>query len=133
MKYWLIKSEPDCYSLEDFKQEKITVWSGVRNYAARNNLKAMSLGDICLFYRSIQMPAIQGLCKVVKTAYPDPTDTNWMAVDLEFQLEFPQIIPLSTVKKTPLLLEMELVKNSRLSVQKVSEDAFEMIQELGHL
>ena len=127
MHTWLVKSEPNCYSIEDFRQEKVTVWSGVRNYAARNNLKAMQVGDQCLFYRSVQNPAIEGLCEVVKPFYPDPTDENWVAVDLAFIEIFPHPFLLKDIRKEPFLQDMELVNNSRLSVQKVSPAAFEYI------
>lgn len=124
MNYWLIKSEPNCYSIEDFRKENITVWSGVRNYAARNNLRAMQLDDLCLFYRSVHDPAVEGLCKVVKIAYPDPTDENWWAVDVKFIEKFNSVLPLKTIRQDPFLADMELLKNSRLSVQKVLESEF---------
>lgn len=133
MAYWLVKSEPETFSLEDFRAEKVTVWYGVRNYTARNNLKAMQMGDICLFYRSVTKPAIQGLARVVKEHYQDPTteDTAWVAVDIELIEEFKTEIPLSTVKVTPELQNMALLKLSRLSVQPVTDDEFEIICKMG--
>ena len=103
MAYWLIKSEPETFSLEDFRNEKVTVWYGVRNYTARNNLKTMQLGDVAVFYRSVTKPAIQGLSRVVREHYQDPTTElpAWLAVDFELMEEFKNEIPLSKVKEIP--------------------------------
>ncbi len=133
MNYWLIKSEPETFSLDHFRAEKVTVWYGVRNYTARNNLRAMQLGDICIFYRSVTKPAIQALSRVVKENYQDPTteETAWVAVDIEFIEAFKREIPLSEVKQTPELENMALLKLSRLSVQPVTADEFEVICKLG--
>lgn len=133
MAYWLVKSEPETFSLDDFKAEKVTVWYGVRNYTARNNLKAMQMDEICLFYKSVTKPAIQGLARVVREQYQDPTteEVAWVAVDLEFIEEFKNEIPLSTIKATPELQNMALLKLSRLSVQPVTDDEFEIICKIG--
>ena len=133
MAYWLIKSEPETFSLEDFRNEKVTVWYGVRNYTARNNLKTMQLGDVAVFYRSVTKPAIQGLSRVVREHYQDPTTElpAWVAVDFELIEEFRNEIPLSKVKEIPELQSMELLKQSRLSVQRVTNDEFEVICKLG--
>jgi predicted RNA-binding protein with PUA-like domain len=133
MNYWLIKSEPETFSLDHFRTEKVTVWYGVRNYTARNNLRAMQLGDICIFYRSVTKPAIQALSRVVRENYQDPTteETAWVAVDVELIEEFKREIPLSEVKQTPELENMALLKQSRLSVQPVSALEFEVICKLG--
>lgn len=133
MAYWLIKSEPETFSLEDFRQEKVTVWYGVRNYAARNNLKSMQIGDICLFYRSVTKPAVVALSKVVREHYQDPTTENtaWVAVDVELIEEFKKEVPLSIIKETPELQNMALLKLSRLSVQPVTDDEFDIICQLG--
>lgn len=133
MNYWLIKSEPDTFSLDHFREEKVTVWYGVRNYTARNNLRAMQLGDICIFYRSVTKPAAIALAKVVRENYQDPTteETAWVAVDVELIEEFKREIPLSEVKQTPELENMALLKLSRLSVQPVTAEEFEVICKLG--
>jgi predicted RNA-binding protein with PUA-like domain len=133
MNYWLIKSEPETFSLDHFRAEKVTVWYGVRNYTARNNLRAMQLGDICIFYRSVTKPAIQALSRVVRENYQDPTteETAWVAVDVELIEEFKREIPLSEVKQTPELEAMALLKQSRLSVQPVTALEFEVICKLG--
>ena len=133
MAYWLIKSEPETFSLEDFRNEKVTVWYGVRNYTARNNLKTMQLGDVAVFYRSVTKPAIQGLSRVVREHYQDPTTElpAWLAVDFELIEEFRNEVPLSKVKEISELQSMELLKQSRLSVQRVTDDEFEVICKLG--
>lgn len=133
MAYWLIKSEPETFSLDDFRKEKVTVWYGVRNYTARNNLRSMQMGDICVFYRSVTKPAIIALSKVVRENYQDPTtdETAWVAVDVEFIEEFKKEIPLSMIKEIPELQNMSLLKLSRLSVQPVTLDEFDVICKLG--
>jgi predicted RNA-binding protein with PUA-like domain len=133
MTYWLIKSEPETFSLDDFRKEQVTVWYGVRNYTARNNLKAMQMGDICLFYRSVTKPAVIALSKVVREHYQDPTteEAAWVAVDVQLIEEFKSEVSLSTIKNIPELQQMALLKLSRLSVQPVTADAFEIICKMG--
>jgi predicted RNA-binding protein with PUA-like domain len=133
MNYWLIKSEPETFSLDHFRAEKVTVWYGVRNYTARNNLRAMQHGDVCIFYRSVTKPAAIALARVVREQYQDPTteETAWVAVDVELIEEFKREIPLSEVKQTPELADMALLKLSRLSVQPVTAMEFEVICKLG--
>lgn len=129
MQYWLIKSEPETYSIDTLIQEKIGRWDGVRNYAARNNLKAMQLGDMCLFYHSVKNPAVVGLCTVVKEHYPDPTtqDAAWVAVDVEYHSTLKKQVPLAKIKENPNLADMALLKLSRLSVQPVTAAQFDEI------
>lgn len=133
MTYWLIKSEPESFSLEDFRNEKVTVWYGVRNYTARNNLRTMQLGDLAVFYRSVKKPAALALARVVREHYQDPTteEIAWLAVDFELIEEFKYEVPLSKIKEIPELQGMELLKLSRLSVQRVTPDEFEVICKLG--
>jgi predicted RNA-binding protein with PUA-like domain len=133
MTYWLIKSEPETFSLEDFRNERVTVWYGVRNYTARNNLKAMQLDDICIFYRSVTKPAAIALARVAKEHYQDPTteEVAWVAVDVELITEFKSDVLLSTIKATPELQNMALLKLSRLSVQPVTADEFDIICKMG--
>jgi predicted RNA-binding protein with PUA-like domain len=133
MNYWLIKSEPETFSLDHFRAEKVTVWYGVRNYTARNNLRAMQLGDICIFYRSVTKPAAIALARVARENYQDPTteETAWVAVDVELIEEFKREVSLQEVKKTPELESMALLKQSRLSVQPVTALEFEVICKLG--
>ena len=133
MTYWLIKSEPETFSLEDFRNEKVTTWYGVRNYTARNNLRLMKMGDICLFYRSVTKPAVIALSRVVREQYQDPTTelSAWVAVDVELVEEFRTELPLSKIKEIPELQNMALLKLSRLSVQPVTEDEFDFICKFG--
>ena len=133
MAYWLIKSEPETFSLEDFRNEKVTTWYGVRNYTARNNLRLMTMGDICIFYRSVTKPAIIALSRVVREQYQDPTSElpAWVAVDVELIEEFRTELPLSKIKEIPELQNMALLKLSRLSVQPVTADEFEFICKFG--
>ena len=129
MNYWLIKSEPSTYSIDTLKADKQTFWSGVRNYAARNNLQTMKKGDICLFYHSVVDPAIVGLSKVVKEAYQDPTtdETAWVVVDVAFVKKFKTPITLPQIKQDKALANMDLLHLSRLSVQSVRKEEYEHI------
>ena len=133
MNYWLIKSEPGTYSIDDLKKEKKTMWNGVRNYTARNNLRDMKKGDICLFYHSVTDPSIVGLSKVVKESYQDPTtdETAWVVADVAFEEKFKTPISLNEVKLHPKLENMQLLKQSRLSVQKVTKEEFDFILKLA--
>jgi len=138
MNHWLIKSEPNTYSIEDLKKDKKTMWEGVRNYAARNNLRAMKKGDLCLYYHSNIDKAVVGLAKVVKVDYPDPTfkpenskENIWSVVDVAFVKILKNPVTLAKVKANASLKEMELVKYMRLSVQKVSKKEFEAILKMG--
>lgn len=133
MNYWLVKSEPSVYSWEQFKKDKKTFWNGVRNYAARNNMREMKKDDEVLYYHSNEGMEIVGIAKVVKESYQDPTteDKNWVVVDLKPVKKLSKPVTLAQIKKDPKLANMELVKNSRLSVQKVSSEEWELIMKLG--
>src|SRR4051812_10566887 len=115
MNYWLIKSEPSTYSIDTLKTEKQTFWSGVRNYAARNNMQAMKKGDICLFYHSVTDPAIVGLAKVMKEFYQDPTtkEAAWVVVDVAFMKKFKTPVTLPQIKTDKKLANMDLLRLSR--------------------
>ncbi len=129
MNYWLIKTEPGDYSWSDMLKDKKTYWDGVRNYQARNNLKSMKKGDLCLFYHSVNEKSAVGVVKVVKEYYPDPTidDDRWVAVDVapEYSLQNP--VSLQDVKSDKRLSNMALVRNTRLSVQPVKKEEFDII------
>lgn len=134
MNYWLVKSEPETFSLDDFEAEQVTVWDGVRNYQARNNLKAMKLNDVCLFYESVTKPGVVATCTVVNEFYPDPKaekPNSWVCVDLEMGVRFPRKITLAEIKADDFLQGMVLIKNSRLSVQPVTKDEFDYIYKWG--
>jgi len=134
MAYWLIKSEPFKYSWEQFEKDGVTFWDGVRNYGARNNLRAMKKGDLLLFYHSNEGMEIVGIAKVVKEHYQDPTteDANWVVVDVKPVIRMKQPVSLATIKADPRLKEMALVRLGRLSVQPVTQEEWKIVvNELG--
>lgn len=133
MAYWLVKSEPFKYSWDQFEKDKKTFWDGVRNYAARNNLKAMKKGEQVLYYHSNEGVEVVGIAEVVKEFYQDPTTTEeaWVVVDLKPVKKLKKPVPLSTIKADPRLANMALVKLSRLSVQPVTEQEWKVILELA--
>ena len=134
MKYWLVKSEPFKYSWEKFVEDGITCWDGVRNYAARNNLRDMEPGDRVFFYHSNEGLAIVGIAEVAIAAYQDPTteDTNWVSVDLKPVAPLPMPVKLSDIKADESLSDMELVRLGRLSVSAVTEAQYKKILKMGH-
>ena len=129
MNYWLVKSEPFKYSWELFVKDGKTFWDGVRNYGARNNLRAMKKGDHVFFYHSNEGLAIVGIAEVLKEAYQDPTtlDPNWVAVDLKPVKAMTRPVTLAEIKAEASLQEMDLVRLSRLSVGAVKEREYEKI------
>ena len=133
MNYFLVKSEPFKYSWEQFNKDGETFWDGVRNYQARNNLKAMKKGDLVLFYHSNEGKEVVGLAKVVKEFYQDPTteDERWVVVDLAPVETLKTPVTLETVKADPLLQDIALVKQGRLSVMPLKQEEFDRILELG--
>ncbi len=133
MAYWLIKSEPFLYSIDQLQRDKVTGWEGVRNYAARNHLRSMKKGDEILYYHSMEELAIVGIAKVVKEAYQDPTTVEeaWLSVDIKFHKKLKRALPLELIKKDKRLAEMALVRIGRLSVQPVTEDEYKVIMELS--
>lgn len=149
-RYWLMKSEPDAYSIDDLKKEKCACWDGVRNYQARNFMRDdMKVGDLVLYYHSNSKPSgVVGIAKVCREGYPDHTAFDckdphydpkskrgspvWIMVDLEFVEKFPGTVALDTLKKTPALKEMLVIKRGqRLSVQPVAKEHFEVVRKLG--
>ena len=133
MAYWLIKSEPFKYSWDQFVKDKQTFWDGVRNYAARNNLKAMKKGDEVFFYHSNEGLEIVGIAKVAKEAYQDPTtdDPNWVVVDFKPVKPLKKPVSLATIKADKRLQDMQLVRLGRLSVSGVTEDEWNVILDLA--
>ena len=123
MAYWLIKSEPFKYSWDQFTKDKKTFWDGVRNYAARNNLRAMKKGDLAFWYHSNEGLEIVGIAKVVKEHYQDPTteEIAWVAVDFAPHKKLKKSVTLAAIKANKKLANMALVKLGRLSVQPVTE------------
>jgi predicted RNA-binding protein with PUA-like domain len=149
-RYWLMKSEPDVYSIEDLQREGRAEWEGVRNYQARNFMRDdMRVGDGVLFYHSnAKPPGVAGIARVCREAYPDHTafeptsnyfdpksereSPRWLMVDVEFVEAFSELIPLDTLRETPGLEEMMVIKRGiRLSVQPVSRKEFDTVAKLG--
>jgi predicted RNA-binding protein with PUA-like domain len=135
MNYWLVKQEPEAYSWNDLLKDKKTAWTGVRNFQARNNLKAMKKGDLVFFYHSVSEKQIVGLAKVVKNAYPDPTadSPDWVCVDIAPEFSLKKSISLAELKSIPELAGMALIRQSRLSVTPLTITEFELIFKMGGL
>jgi len=137
MAYWLMKSEPEAWSWDQQKKEgpKGAEWDGVRNFQARNNMRAMRRGDLAFFYHSGDERQAVGIVKVVKEAHPDSTDGTgqWECVDVAAVKALPQPVALAEIKATPALKAMVLVRNSRLSVQPVTESEWRKVCALGGL
>jgi predicted RNA-binding protein with PUA-like domain len=133
MGYWLVKSEPYKYSWRQFFAEGRTFWDGVRNYQARNNLRAMKKGDLVLFYHSNEGLEVVGVARVVREAYPDPTtdDLRWVAVDIEPVETLATPVCLNDVKKDKRLQNMALMKQRQLSVMPLTEEEFAVIVAKG--
>ena len=133
MAYWLVKSEPSKYSWEQFEKDGKTFWDGIRNYAARNNLRAMKKGDEVLFYHSNEGLEIVGIAKVIKEHYQDPTteEAAWSVVDLKPVKQLKKPVSLTQVKEEKRLAGMDLLRLGRLSVQSVKEDEWKVIMELA--
>ena len=133
MAYWLVKSEPFKYSWDDFVKDGQTFWDGVRNYAARNNLRAMKKGDKVLFYHSNEGLEIVGIAKVVKEAYQDPTtdEDAWVVVDLKPVKKLKRPVGLKDIKSEKSLQNMDLLRLGRLSVGMVKEEEWEVIMEMA--
>jgi len=133
MNYWLVKSEPETYSWNDFNKKGKDHWDGVRNYQARNNLKLMKLDDKVLFYHSGEEKQVVGLAKVVREFYPDPTidDDRWVAVDLVPVEKLKKPITLALIKSDTSLTGLPLIKNTRLSVMPVEKKHFDHIIDLS--
>lgn len=148
--YWLMKSEPDVYSIDDLERDGSTPWEGVRNYKARNNMQAMKVGDEVLYYHSnAKPPGVAGIARVSREAYPDHfafdqkshyhdpksdrESPRWFMVDIEFVAKAPRPVGLPEIKDDPKLADMELVRYGRLSVQAVKPGEFERVKKLAGL
>ncbi|MBS1984334.1 MAG: EVE domain-containing protein [Bdellovibrionales bacterium] len=147
-RFWLMKTEPDTFSIDDLKQKKCAPWDGVRNFQARNFMKEMKVGDEILFYHSsTEPPGVAGIARVCREAYPDhtswdkksdyfdprstPTTPLWMMVDVEFVAKFTRYVPLDVLRATPTLKNMWVLKRARLSVQPVTSAEFEKVCSMG--
>ena len=134
LSFWLMKSEPYKYSWDDLKREGSTYWDGVRNYGARNNLKAMKKEDLSFYYHSNEGKEIVGISKVIKEFYQDPTtdDDRWVVVEIEPVKDMKTPVSLAMVKADAALADMALVKQARLSVQPVTRSEFKRVLSLGN-
>lgn len=133
MAHWLMKTEPGQYSWADLVRDKKSSWTGVRNFLARNNLRAMAKGDLCLFYHSVSEKAIVGVARVTKKAHTDPTaiDGDWSCVDVTPAFALKRPVTLEQIKADPALRNMALLRQSRLSVCPVSPAEFDRIVALA--
>lgn len=133
MQYWLVKQEPEDYSWDDLVRDGRTAWTGVRNFQARNNLRAMKRGDLVYYYHSVTEKQVVGIAKVAKEAYPDPTtsDGDWSCVDLVPVRALPKAVGLDVIRSDRELEEIKLVKQSRLSVMPLTEAQFKRVLKLG--
>jgi predicted RNA-binding protein with PUA-like domain len=135
MNYWLVKSEPEAYSWSQLLKDGKTAWTGVRNFAARNNLRSMKKGDHVFFYHSGEEKSVVGIARVAKEFYPDPTadEGDWSAVDLVPEKDLSKPVTLAQIKADKILQEMKLVKQSRLSVSPMAEAQFKRLLELAEI
>ncbi len=131
--YWLVKSEPSAYSWDDLVREGEDLWDGVRNHQARNNLNSMKLGDLILFYHSVDPREVVGIARVTREGYPDPTtdDPRWVAVDLEPVRPLNKPVTLAQIKNDAALEDVALIRQSRLSVVPLRRPEFQHILKLG--
>ena len=131
--YWLIKSEPSTWSWENQVKDKITMWDGVRNYQARNNLMKMKKNDLCFFYHSVSEKQIVGIVRVVKEYYPDPTDKTgrFVVVDVKANKKLKNPVTLEIIKSTPKLSNISLIKQSRLSVMPLTKTEWGIILKIA--
>jgi predicted RNA-binding protein with PUA-like domain len=131
--YWMVKQEPTAYSWDQFVADGKTDWTGVRNFQARNNLRSMNLGDPVFYYHSVNGKAIVGIAKVTKEAFPDPTATegDWSAVELTPVRPIRPPVKIEQIKQESRLVDMPLLKNSRLSVIKLTKEQFDTILEIA--
>lgn len=150
MHYWLMKTEPTSYSIDNLEKQGFTAWEGVRNFQARNYLRQMKKGDLGLFYHSAtKIPGVAGICRIIKEDFPDHTQWEpkskyydpkatlerpiWFMVEVEYVERFPHFVSLEEIKRTDGLQSMKLLqKGSRLSVMPIEESHFKVIKALGH-
>ena len=134
MKYWLLKSEPDAWSWDNQVKEGTSMWDGVRNYQARNNLKEMKKNDLCFFYHSVTERSIVGIVKVVKEYYPDPTDKTgrFVVVDVKATKKLKNPVSLDQIKENSKLQDIALVKQSRLSVMPLKKTEWDIIVKMSN-
>lgn len=131
MNYWLVKQEPEAYSFDDLIRDGKTDWTGVRNFQARNNLRAMRAGDKVLFYHSVSEKAIVGVAEVSREEFPDPSDEKWIAIEIKPVEKFSKPVSLKQIKAEKSLENIALIKQSRLSIMPLTEAEFETIKKIN--
>lgn len=131
MAYWLIRSEPSAYSWQEFVAEGRTEWTGVKNATAAIHLRAMVPGDEAIFYHSNEGKEAVGIARVTRAFQPDPTDPKWVSVEFAVVGPLPRTVPLATMKADPRLVELRMIRQSRLSVSPVSDAEWAVIMELA--
>lgn len=131
MNYWLVKSEPDAYSFDDLIKDGKTDWTGVRNYQARNNLRAMKVGDKALYYHSVSEKSVVGIAEVSREEFPDPTDEKWIAVEIKPVEKLAKPVSLEQIKAEKSLENIALVRQGRLSVIPLTKAEYEIIIKLS--
>ena len=131
MKYWMVKSEPNSYSWNDFVAKNEDIWDGVRNYQARNYLREMQVGDLVFFYHSGKEKAIVGIAEVSQEQFPDPKDEAWTAVKFKVKSALKNVIPLASIKAEDRLSDLPMLKQSRLSVLPVGKEEFDILLKMG--
>jgi predicted RNA-binding protein with PUA-like domain len=131
MNYWLLKTEPDTFSWDDLARDKKTGWDGVRNFQARSHLKAMKKGDLAFVYHTGEEKSVVGIAKITKESYPDPKDNEWVAVEIAPVSKLKNAVGLAQIKADKRFTNMVLVRASRLSVQPVKKEEFDMIVALS--
>lgn len=131
MKYWLVKQEPEKYSFDDLLKDKKTIWDGVRNYQARNNLRDMKTGDRVLFYHSVSEKSVVGIAEVSKENFADPTDDKWLVVEIKAVEKLANPVTLEQIKTQKTLENIALIKQSRLSVMPLSKAEYNLILKLA--
>lgn len=131
MNYWLVKQEPEAYSFDDLTKDGRTDWTGVRNYQARNNLRAMKTGDRVLFYHSVQEKSVVGVAEVSRAEFPDPTDEKWIAVEIKALEKLAKPVSLEQIKTEKSLENIPLIKHSRLSVMPLTKKEFDTIVKIS--
>ena len=131
MNYWLVKQEPESYSFDDLLKDGKTDWTGVRNFQARNNLRAMKMGDKVLFYHSVSEKSVVGLAEVSREEFTDPLDEKWIAVEIKPVEKLAKPVTLGVIKAEKSLENIPLIKHSRLSVMPLTKDEFETILNLS--
>jgi predicted RNA-binding protein with PUA-like domain len=131
MNYWLVKQEPEAYSFDDLMRDGKTDWTGVRNFQARNNLRAMRTGDKVLFYHSVSEKSVVGLAEISREEFPDPSDEKWIAVEIKPVEKFSKPVGLEQIKADKSLEDIALIKQSRLSVMPLTRDEFDKILKMS--